>query len=108
MCLQTGGSMVVTGLYDFKSLHHHSDYSGSGDTGSWAAVGDGSDGSGGGSCHETHDRPLGLPPPQFLLWALAIYMVGTQAVFWVGYIFCGKVCAGPAPLSTQHDTYGKA
>jgi hypothetical protein len=36
------------------------------------------------------DRPLGLAPPKYLLWALCLYMIATQLVFWLGYVVCGN------------------
>ena len=34
--------------------------------------------------------PLNLAPPEFLLWALTVYMVATQLVFWLGYVLMGN------------------
>ena len=34
--------------------------------------------------------PLGFAPPKFLMWALGVYMVATQLVFWLGYVFMGN------------------
>jgi hypothetical protein len=83
--ISTGCSMVVSNLYD-ASVEH--DGSGSG--------GSGSEAEGGSWDHDqcpTDARPLGLAPPQFLLWALAVFMIATQIVFWVGYVGCGKLCS---------------
>jgi DHA1 family bicyclomycin/chloramphenicol resistance-like MFS transporter len=68
--ISTGGSMVVSDLYDHSEEH--------GGSGSGVAVSKpGQDDCG------HFNEPLGLSPAQFLCWALAIYMVATQLVFWV-------------------------
>ena len=78
--ISTGGSIVVTDLYD-KS-EGGSTSGGGVDLASWKD---------GDEC-PLPDMPLGRAPPQFLLWSLCIYMIGTQVVFWVGYVVCGNIC----------------
>ena len=66
--------MVVTNLYDHSGANQAEEGSGSfdGSGGSWSD----------GDCPTTA-RPLGLAPPQFLMAALAVFMVATQLVFWL-------------------------
>ena len=73
--VSTGGSMVVSHLYDHSPPH------GSG-SGSAAAAHHATPSAGNDDCGHFNE-PLGMPPAQFLCWALAVFMVATQAVFWV-------------------------
>lgn len=66
--------MVVSDLYDHSELHG----SGSGDV----AAALGATPTTGEDCGHFNE-PLGMAPPKFLCWALAIFMVATQVVFWV-------------------------
>ena len=34
--------------------------------------------------------PMGFAPPKFLMWALGLYMLATQLVFWLGYVVMGN------------------
>ena len=78
--ISTGGSMVVTDLYDDSvSVSSSSGAAAHASAGSKSDCGD-------------YNEPLGLPPPQFLLWSLCVFMVATQVVFWVGYVVCGNIC----------------
>ena len=74
--ISTGGSIVVTDLYDDSVSVSSSS--------SAVEAGSTSD------CGE-YNEPLGLPPPQFLLWSLCIFMVATQVVFWIGYVVFGNI-----------------
>ena len=65
--------MVVTNLYDHTTADAADSGSGDG-SGSWDH---------GNAVCPTTIRPLGMAPPQFLLVALAAFMVATQITFWV-------------------------